>query len=79
LAILASLSVGISDIWSIALALKLNFLLIALQESFGPIVLLHPMQCSNFHHYPFRFQEGVECAGFHHRMDNKEGLGSGSR
>jgi hypothetical protein len=79
LAILASLSVGISDIWSIALVLKPNFLLIALQENFGPIVLLHPMQCSNFHHYPFRWLASVGCAGFHHQMDIQEGLVFGNR
>jgi hypothetical protein len=79
LAILGSLSVGIADIWSIALVLKPNFLPIALQESFGRIVLLHPMQCSNFHHYPFRSLESVECAGFHHQMDNMEGPVFGSR
>jgi hypothetical protein len=71
LAILVSLNVGISDIWSIALVLKPNFLPIALQENFGPIVLL---QCSNFHHYPFRWLASVGCAGFHQPMDNLDGL-----
>jgi hypothetical protein len=75
LAILVALNVGISDIWSIALVLKPNFLPIAVQENFGRIVLL---QCSNFHHHPFRLQESVGCAGFHHPMDNKEVLVFGS-